>query len=106
MNTFDEREKAFEAKFKQDEDLKFKLKAKRNKLLGEWSAETLQKEDREEYIKEVRESDLKRPGDEDIIEKLMKDFSSANQEITREELLQKFIECEKKARQELMEQNS
>ena len=29
MNTFDEREKAFEAKFKQDEDVKFKLKAKR-----------------------------------------------------------------------------
>jgi hypothetical protein len=106
MNTFDEREKAFEAKFKQDEDLKFKLKAKRNKFLGEWAAETLQKENPEEYIKEVRESDLVRPGDEDIIEKLMKDFSSANQEITREEILQKFTECEKKAREELMEQNS
>ena len=105
MNTFDEREKAFEAKFKQDEDLKFKLNAKRNKLLGEWAADALQKENREEYIKEVRESDLERPGDEDIIEKLMKDFSSANQEITREELLQKFIECEKKARVELMEIN-
>lgn len=106
MNTFDEREKAFEAKFKQDEDVKFKLKAKRNKLLGEWAGETLQKENLEEYIKEVRESDLKKPGDEDIIEKIMKDFSSNNQEITREELLQKFTECEKKAREELIEQNS
>jgi hypothetical protein len=106
MNTFDEREKAFEAKFKQDEDLKFKLRAKRNKFLGEWAAATLQKQDPEEYIKEVRESDLVRPGDEDIIEKLMKDFSSANQEMTREEMLQKFTECEKKAREELMEQNS
>ena len=106
MNTFDEREKAFEAKFKQDEDVKFKLKAKRNKLLGEWAGETLQKENLEEYIKEVRESDLVKPGDEDIIEKIMKDFSSNNQEITREELLQKITECEKKARDELMEQNS
>ena len=106
MNTFDEREKAFEAKFKQDEDIKFKLKAKRNKLLGEWAGETLQKENLEEYIKEVRESDLVKPGDEDIIEKIMKDFSSNNQEITREELLQKFTECEKKARDELMKQNS
>ena len=105
MNTFDEREKAFEAKFKQDEDLKFNLKAKRNKFLGEWAAETLQKENHEEYIKEVRESDLERPGDEDIIEKLMKDFSSSNKEITREELLKKFVECEKKAREELMEAN-
>ena len=106
MNTFDEREKAFEAKFKQDEDVKFKLKAKRNKLLGEWAGEILQKENLEEYIKEVRESDLIKPGDEDIIEKIMKDFSSNNQEITREELLQKFTECEKKARDELIEQNS
>ena len=106
MNTFDEREKAFEAKFKQDEDVKFKLKAKRNKLLGEWAGETLQKENLEEYIKEVRESNLVKPGDEDIIEKIMKDFSSNNQEITREELLQKFTECDKKARKELMEQNS
>ena len=106
MNTFDERKKAFEAKFKQDEDLKFKLNAKRNKLLGEWACEILQKENREQYIKEVRESDLEKPGDEDIIEKLMQDFSTSNQEITREELLKKFAECEKKAREELMEQNS
>ena len=106
MNTFDEREKAFEAKFKQDEDIKFKLKAKRNKLLGAWAGETLQKENLEEYIKEVRESDLVKPGDEDIIEKIMKDFSLNNQEITREELLQKFTGCEKKARDELIEQNS
>ena len=105
MNTFNEREKAFEAKFKQDEDLKFKLTAKRNKLLGEWASQVLQKENPQEYIKEVRESDLEKPGDEDIIDKLMKDFSSNNQEITREELLQKFSECENKAKEELMQQN-
>ena len=105
MNTFDEREKAFEAKFKQDEFLKFKLTAKRNKLLGEWASQVLQKENPQEYIKEVRESNLEKPGDEDIIEKLLKDFSSNNQKITREELLQKFSECENKAKEELMQQN-
>ena len=106
MNTFDEREKAFEAKFKQDEFLKFKLTAKRNKLLGEWASQVLQKENPEEYIKEVRESALEKAGDEDIIEKLMKDFASNNQELSREELLKKFSECENKAKVELMEQNS
>ena len=105
MNTFDEREKAFEAKFKQDEFLKFKLTAKRNKLLGEWASQVLQKKNPQEYIKEVRESNLEKPGDEDIIEKLLKDFSSNNQEITREELLQKFNECENKAKEELMQEN-
>ena len=104
MNTFDEREKAFEAKFKQDEFLKFKLTAKRNKFLGEWASQVLKKENPQEYIKEVRESDLEKPGDEDIIEKLLKDFSSNNQKITREELLQKFNECENKAKEELMQE--
>ena len=105
MNTFDEREKAFEAKFKQDEVLKFKLTAKWYKLLDELASQVLQKKNPQEYIKEVRESNLEKPGDEDIIEKLLKDFSSNNQEITREELLQKFSECENKAKEELMQQN-
>ena len=43
MNTFNDRKKAFEAKFTQDADLQFKLKAKRNKLIGEWAVEKLQK---------------------------------------------------------------
>ena len=106
MNTFKDRTKGFEAKFKQDADLQFKLSAKRNKLIGEWASQILQKENKEEYVKEVRQSALEKAGDEDIIEKLMKDFSSNNQELSREELLKKFSECENKAREELMEQNS
>ena len=106
MNNFNDRTKAFEAKFIQDADLQFKLNAKRNKLIGEWASQVLQKENPEEYIKEVRESALEKPGDEDIIEKLMKDFASNNQELTRDELLKKINDCEKKAKEELMEQNS
>ncbi len=106
MNTFEDRAKSFEAKFKQDADLQFKLEAKRNKLIGEWASEVLQKENKEEYIKEVRQSALEKPGDEDIIEKLMKDFASNNQQLTRDELLKKINDCEKKAKEELMEQNS
>ena len=106
MSTFDEREKAFEAKFKQDQDIRFMLTAKRNKLLGEWASQILQKENADEYIKEVRESDLKKPGDEDIIEKLLKDFTSNNQKISREELLQKFSECKKKAKEQLIEEST
>ena len=106
MNNFKDRTKAFEAKFTQDADLQFKLNAKRNKLIGEWASQVLQKENKEEYVKEVRQSALAKAGDEDIIEKLMKDFASNNQELSREELLKKFSECENKAKVELMEQNS
>ena len=70
MNTFEDRTKGFEAKFKQDADLQFKLSAKRNKLIGEWASQVLQKENKEEYVKEVRQSALEKAGDEDIIENL------------------------------------
>ena len=106
MNTFNDRKKAFEAKFTQDADLQFKLKAKRNKLIGEWAAEKLQKENKEKYIREVRESDLEKPGDEDIIGKIMQDFSDNNDSIIREDLLKKFNECQEKAKEKLMSENS
>ena len=76
MNTFDERKKAYEAKFLQDEDLKFKLRARRNKRIAVWAAELIGKPNDENYIKEVRESDLVKPGDDDIIDKLLNDFAS------------------------------
>ena len=39
MTTFDKREEGFEKKFAHDEELQFKAKARRNKLLGLWAAE-------------------------------------------------------------------
>src|SRR5215831_9455477 len=55
MTTFDKREEAFEKKFAQDEALKFRATARRNKLLGLWAAEKLglSGPDAEAYAKEV-----------------------------------------------------
>jgi hypothetical protein len=41
MTTFDKREEAFEKKFAIDEELKFKAEARRNRLLGLWTADKL-----------------------------------------------------------------
>ena len=41
MTTFNDREKAFEDKYKHDQDLQFKVEVRRNKLLGLWVAEML-----------------------------------------------------------------
>ena len=38
MTTFDEREEGFEKKFANDEELRFKANARRNKLFGLWAA--------------------------------------------------------------------
>ncbi len=38
MTTFDDREQAFEAKFARDEEMAFRITARRNRLLGQWAA--------------------------------------------------------------------
>ena len=47
-----------------------------------------------EYIKEVRLSDLKKPGDDDIIDKLVTDFESKTINVNREDIIKKITECE------------
>lgn len=79
MTTFNERERAFEKKYEHDQDLKFKVNARKNKLLGLWAAGLIGKSgaDAEAYAKDVVMADLERPGDSDVIEKLVKDLAAA-----------------------------
>ncbi len=79
MTTFDEREKAFEKKFGQDQELQFKVNARRNKLLGLWAAGLLGKSGAaaEAYAKEVVVSDFEKPGDDDVIGKVVGDLVAA-----------------------------
>ena len=97
MNSFEDRKKGFEAKYLKDQELEFKIRSLRNKYVGEWSASIINPENIEAYIKEVRISDLEKPGDEDLIKKLLEDFKSKNLEIDRNEIIKKIDESEMKA---------
>ena len=78
MTTFDEREKAYERKFAQDEELRFRATARRNKLFGLWAAEKLglSGSEAEEYAKSVVKADFVKPGDDDVIGKVHADFEA------------------------------
>jgi hypothetical protein len=78
MSKFDEREKDFEARFKHDQELAFKVTARRNKLLGLWAAHQLglTGEAADTYAKEVVAADFTRPGDSDVIEKVAADLAA------------------------------
>ena len=93
MSTFNKREKGFEAKYQHDQEAQFKIRAIRNKLVGEWAASLMKPENEEIYVKEVRVSNLEKPGDDDLIGKLLSDFESKNLEIKREEIIKKIEEC-------------
>jgi hypothetical protein len=79
MTSMKDREEGFEKKFAHDEELKFKVTARRNKLLGAWAAEKLGKSgaDAEAYAKEVVVADFEEAGDEDVFRKLRGDFDKA-----------------------------
>jgi hypothetical protein len=99
MTTFDEREKSYEKRFALDEELKFKAEQRRNKLLGEWAAGKLgiMGTGIEDYIKAVRKADLASKGDEDVFQKIWKDFSDKGVGITQAELRAMMADCLAKA---------
>ena len=84
MNSFEDRENAFEAKFAHDADMQFKAEARRNKLLGLWAAELMGKsgEAADAYAKEVIKADFEEPGDEDVYRKVSGDLGSKADEAT------------------------
>ena len=79
MTGFDDRKKAYENKFARDEELRFKARARRNRLLGQWAAEKLGRtgEEAEAYAKEVVRADFEGPGDEGVFNKVRRDFDAA-----------------------------
>lgn len=76
MTTFEEREKGYEARFKQDQEFQFKATARRNKLLGLWAAEKLglSGDAADAYAKEVVIADFEEPGDDDVARKVAGDL--------------------------------
>ena len=79
MTTFQDRERAEEAKFVHDADIQFRIQARRNRLLGEWAAERmgLSHAETEAYAKAVVQADFEEAGDEDVVRKVKNDFALA-----------------------------
>ena len=104
MSSFDEREKSFEKKFVRDEELQFKVNAKRNKYLGEWAADKLGKidSDRATYAQEVIKSDFAEPGDEDVFRKIQSDFKKASISISDAEIREQMSSLLERAKKEIL----
>jgi len=102
MSTFNEREKSFEKKFAHDEELQFKVSARKNKYLGQWASQILgyDQEKEKEYIQAVIKSDFEEAGDEDVFRKLKVDLADHN--ISDEEIRKKMNELNQKAKSEFI----
>jgi hypothetical protein len=106
MTTFSDREKEFEAKFKHDEELKFKVIVRRNKLLGLWAGELfgMDADAANAYALEVIEADFEEPGDEDVFRKVMADLEAKQVDISEHQLRKKMQELMAVAQQQIMQE--
>jgi hypothetical protein len=76
MSTFDKREEGFENKFAHDEELRFKARARRNKLVGLWAAEKLGMGGAaaEAYATNIVTTDLDNPNSDSVFSTIRRDF--------------------------------
>ena len=98
MSSFDEREKSFEKKFAHDQELQFKVSARRNKYIGEWASKILGYDESKEieYIQSVIKADFAEAGDEDVFRKIKDDLKNHN--ISGEDIRKKMDELNEKAK--------
>jgi hypothetical protein len=87
----------------QREETRFRVAARRNKLLGLWAAQLLGKsvDATEAYAKEVIASDLEEAGDEDVVRKLRTDFAAGGVTVGDDAIRAKIQEMEAEARRQL-----
>lgn len=78
-NGFNEREKAFEEKWAHDEELRFKVSARRARLAGLWAAEQMgvTGQAAEDFAKATVEASLTEAGDEAVFTRIRDAFDKA-----------------------------
>ena len=105
MTTFDDRERGFENKFARDQEMAFRIIARRNRLVGAWAAGlmALTPEEADAYSKAVVQADFEEAGDEGVIRKLLGDLTSAGVDIDERRIRAALEEKMVEARRQLLE---
>ena len=106
MSQFDDLERAYEAKFAHDEEMNFRIVARRNRLIGEWAGRKmgLTEEETSSYAKDVVRAVFDSAGDDDVVRKLLGDLTSAEVDIEEEQIREalghKLVEAKRQIMQE------
>ena len=108
MTTFDDRERAFESMYAHDEEMRFRVIARRNRLLGAWAARLmgLSEAEADAYAKDVIRADFEEAGEEDVIRKLLGDLTAAGIETDEAKIREALAHKEIEARRQVIEQTN
>ena len=102
MSSFEDRKKGFEKKFARDEEIQFKISAKKNKYIAEWVSSLLEfdEEKKIQYIQDVIKADFTEAGDEDVFRKVKLDLKDKN--ISDDEIRSKMSELNEQAKSDFL----
>ncbi|MGQ0560035.1 MAG: DUF1476 domain-containing protein [Sphingosinicella sp.] len=105
MTTFDDRERAFETKYARDQEMQFKIIARRNRLLGQWAAKKmgLGEAETDAYARDVIRADFEEAGDQDVIRKVLADMVAAGVEVDESAIRQALEHKTVEARRHFIE---
>ena len=103
MSSFDKKQQGEERKFVRDAEFRFKATARRDRLLGLWIGELLGKSEEEAraFATEVVKSNFERPGDDDVVEFVLKSAADGGVELSEHRLRHKMEELQAEAEQQL-----
>jgi hypothetical protein len=104
MPQFDDREKNFEAKFAHDEEVRFRVFARRNKLIGLWAAGKLgfKGAAAEDYALEVVKAAATSADDEKVFNKVRADFDNKTVGLSEHQIRREMQDQLDLARQQIM----
>ena len=88
MSQFDERKSAEESNYVRNEELDFKVVARRNKLLGAWAADLLGLKDDAavDYAKSIVIADFEEAGDDDVYRKVKGDLDAKGLDVSEHQV--------------------
>jgi hypothetical protein len=100
---FDDREKQFENKYKHDEELRFKIVVRRNKLMGLWAATEmgLSAAAAETYAKDLVERTVSAPGDAALVQKIHADLAAKKVEMSERRIRTHLETCHAEAEKQV-----
>ncbi len=105
MDSFKKRETDFETRVALDEELKFKARARRNKLLGLWAAGEmgLESEAAHAYATALVENNVGNDDDATLAKSLGQDFARAQKDVSEHRIQRTIDEMAERAKTEIAE---
>jgi hypothetical protein len=101
MSAFEDREKGFEKKYANDQELEFRAQSRASRALGEWGAHKMGLENVDDYVRAVVRAELGSGGEDDVVRKVAQDLAGAGLEVRETEVRARMEEFLAVAREQV-----